>query len=93
MTLSVANPDLAMYKGESDEILDKDGKRIERSVYGRKWIDSPCAETSVTLTLNGHWEIHIRGDVCVICTHDDGKTTLTFRSKEARTEEITLKKI
>ena len=90
MTLSVANPDLAMYEGESDEILDKDGKRIERSVYGRKWIDSPCAETSVTLTLNGHWEIHDQDNVSVICTHKDGKTTLIIRSKEARTEEITL---
>ena len=90
MTLSVANPDLAMYEGESDEILDKDGKRIERSVYGRKWIDSPCAETLVTLTLNGHWEIHDQDNVSVICTHKDSKTTLTFRSKEARTEEITL---
>ena len=80
----------SLYEGESDEILDKDGKRIERSVYGRKWIDSPCAETSVTLTLNGHWEIHDQDNVSVICTDKDGKTTLIIRSKEARTEEITL---
>ena len=93
MTLSVANPDLAMYEGPSDEILDKDGKRIERSVYGRKWIDAPCAETSVTLTLNGLWELDRPGCVLVSLSQKDGQTTLTFRTKEARTEEITLKRI
>ena len=93
MTLSVANPDLAMYEGPSDEILDNDGKRIERSVYGRKWIDAPCAETSVTLTLNGLWELDRPGCVLVSLSQKDGQTTLTFRTKEARTEEITLKRI
>ncbi len=93
MTLSVSNPDLALYEGPSDEIFDNDGKRIERSVYGRKWIDNPCGETTVSMTLNGHWKIDRKGDVEVSCTCSDGRTTLTFRSKEARTEEITLKRI
>ena len=93
ITLSVSNPDLALYEGPSDEILDNDGKRIERSVYGRKWIDNPCGETTVSMTLNGHWKIDRKGDVEVSCTCSDGTTALIFRSKEARTEEITLKRI
>lgn len=93
MTLSVANPDLAMYKGPSDEIFDKDGKRIERSVYGREWIDNPCAQTTVTATVAGLWEIQDDNRCNVSIVHEDGNTTLTFKSMEGRTEEITMKMI
>lgn len=93
MTLSVANPDLAMYEGASDEVFDKDGKRIERSVYGRKWIDNPCGETSIQLTIKGLWEIHNDNGSKVTAIREDGNTTLTFKSMEGRTEEITLKRI
>jgi chondroitin-sulfate-ABC endolyase/exolyase len=93
MTLSVANPDLAMYQGESDEKFDTQGKRIERSVYGRDWIDAPCAETTVKLTLEGLWEFADLNGCNVEISHDNRQTMLTFKSKEARTEEITLKKI
>ena len=93
MTLSVANPDLAMYQGESDEKFDTQGKRIERSVYGRDWIDAPCAETTVKLTLEGLWEFADLNGCNVEILHDNRQTMLTFKSKEARTEEITLKKI
>ncbi|MDE6499310.1 MAG: sugar lyase, partial [Rikenella sp.] len=50
LTLSVADPDLALYEGSSDELFDADGKRIERSIYSRKWIDNPSAERRVTVT-------------------------------------------
>lgn len=91
MTLSVANPDLALYAGESDEKFDKNGKRLERSVYSRHWIDNACAPTSVEVILKGLWEISASGGSDVTLTHEDGNTVLVFRSKEARTEEITLK--
>ena len=91
MTLSVANPDLALYAGESDEKFDKNGKRLERSVYSRHWIDNACAPTTVEVILKGLWEISANGGSDVTLTHEDGNTVLVFRSKEARTEEITLK--
>ena len=92
MTLSVCNPDLAIYSGPSDEIFDEDGKRRERSVYGRKWINDPCMPVSVELVLNGNWEIEEKGDSEVSATCSDGKTRLVFTTREARTEEITLEK-
>lgn len=92
MTLSVSNPDLALYEGPSDEIFDENGKRKERSVYSRSWIDNPCGETTVTLTISGVWAVTDRNDCNVRADYRDGATTLTFRSAEARTEEITLKK-
>ena len=93
MTLSVANPDLALYEGESDEKFDADGKRIERSVYSRFWIDNACAATTVKVTVDGLWEVSDYKGSEVTSAHEDGHTVLTFISKEARTEEITLKRI
>lgn len=93
MTLSVSNPDLALYKGPSDEVFDENGKRVERSVYGREWINNPCAETTIDITLKGLWEIADMNGCDVSISHDNRQTTLTFRSKEARTEEIKLKMI
>ena len=93
MTLSVSNPDLALYEGPSDEIFDENGKRIERSVYSRKWINNPCADTKVYMTLSGLWKIENADGVKIAAKHNNGNTALEFTSKEARTEEITLKKI
>jgi chondroitin-sulfate-ABC endolyase/exolyase len=93
MTLSVSNPDLALYEGPSDEVFDENGRRVERSVYSRKWIDNPCADTKVHMTLSGLWGIENAGEVKVVAKHENGNTVLEFTSKEARTEEINLKKI
>ena len=93
MTLSAANPDLALYEGPSDEKFDADGKRIERSVYGREWIDNPCGETGISITLDGLWELADGKGCQVRVSRDNRQTTLVFKSKEARTEEIILKRV
>ena len=90
MTLSVSNPDLALYSGPSDEIFDGDGKRVERSIYGRKWVDAPCGATTVRLELNGEWEISDSCGSDVSAGYSDGRTVLTFATRQARTEEIIL---
>ena len=92
MTMSVSNPDLALYEGPSDEIFYENGKRVERS-YSRKWVNNPCADTKVYMTINGLWDIADAAGVKVNAKHQNGNTVLEFTSKEARTEEITLKKI
>ncbi len=93
LTLSVSNPDLALYRGEADEVYDAEGKRIERSVYGRSWIDSHCLPTNVTLKLNGLWKIRDCGKSDVTATAADGSTKLSFTTREARTEEIELERV
>lgn len=90
LTLSVSNPDLALYEGDSDEVYDEFMKRTERSVYGREWIDNPCGETTIVLSIAGKWKIADKNGCDVTSSYSNGKTTLTFKSKEARTEEITL---
>ena len=102
LSIAVANPDLALYAGASDEVLDENGKRVERSIYGRDWVNNPAAETSVTFVLNGEWklEAHICGgglecyeSFTPTVTVSDGKTTVTVKTKECRTEELRFRKI
>ena len=102
LSISVANPDLALYAGASDEVFDENGKRVERSIYGRDWVNNPAAETSVTFVLNGEWKLedHICGgglecyeSFIPTVTVSDGKTTVTVKTKECRTEELRFRKI
>ncbi len=90
LRLSVCNPDLALYRGEPDEVYGPDGKRLERSVYGREWIDAHCLPTEVRIRLKGLWEVS--GSGCSVVEHlqENGCTDLVFSTAEARTEEITL---
>jgi hypothetical protein len=45
------------------------------------------------MTLSGVWNIENADEVKIIVKHDKGNTVLEFTSKEARTEEVILKKI
>lgn len=92
LMLSACNPDLALYSGESDEIYGPDGKRLERSVYGRSWIDNPCAETVITIQLDGSWEIKGECASDVTISHEGMRTRIVFSTREAATEEIVLKR-
>lgn len=90
VTLSLSNPDLALYRGESDDIFDSKGRRIERSVYGREWIDSPCLPTEVTLTVRGKWELAVPHEGMTLET-EGGLTRITAECLEAATEEVVLR--
>ena len=90
--LSVSNPDLALYSGESDEIFSTDGKRIERSVYGRKWITNPSAEVTVDIVLNGIWEIEDMDITKVDITTEGNTTHLHIATNECKSERIILKR-
>ena len=87
--LSLCNPDLALYSGEADEILDESGKRRERSVYSRNWIDNDCAPVKVSLTLDGHWTI-AEAPEGTVCESDGRKTYLQVTTSEGRSEKLLL---
>ncbi|MDE5636698.1 MAG: sugar lyase, partial [Alistipes sp.] len=95
LTLSVADPDLALYEGESDERFDADGKRIERSIYSRTWIDNPSAEHEAVLTLRGEWTTDgTCGYARIAGTERDASgatfTRLAVTCREGATREIRL---
>ena len=87
--LTVAQPDLALYRGASDEAFDKDGKRMERSIYSRPWIDNDSGEIPVTLTLKGKWEVK-ETPFCKVVSADKEQTVLQFTCKDAASFDVEL---
>lgn len=91
--LTVANPDLALYRGPSDERFDKDGKRMERSIYSRPWIDNPSLEIPVRVTLAGAWEISGEGQPsCRVVSGDKRSTVIEFICKDGASYDVELTK-
>lgn len=75
--LTVCNPDLALYRGASDEKFDADGKRMERSIYSRPWIDNKSGVIPVRVTLKGKWKV--KGtSFCKVLSSDKKHTVLEF---------------
>lgn len=89
--LTVAQPDLALYRGASDEAFDKDGKRIERSIYSRPWISNESGEIPVTVTLKGRWEVK-ETPFCKVLSADKKQTVVRFTCKDGLSFEAELKK-
>lgn len=90
VTLSVADPDLRLYEGPSDERFDAEGRRIERSVYARNWIDNPSGESRLRVTLAGMWRLAESSDYCTLRWLGDGTTEAEFLCREGATREVKL---
>lgn len=91
LLLTVAQPDLALYRGPSDEVFTPDGKRIERSIYSRPWTDNESQEISVTVTLKGRWRVPDTS-YCRVISTDKKHTVLRFTCREAASYEVKLSK-
>ena len=91
LLLTVSQPDLALYRGPSDEAFDKDGKRIERSIYSRPWTDNESQEIPVTVTLKGQWKV-AETSYCKVLSADKNQTVLRFTCRDAASLEVELKR-
>lgn len=91
LLLTVAQPDLGLYSGPSDEIFDENGKRIERSIYSRPWIDNESREIPLTVTLKGKWNVK-KTPFCRIVKKNKQETVLQFLCKDGASFETELKK-
>ena len=89
--LTVAQPDLALYRGPSDEAFDKDGKRIERSIYSRPWINNGSSEIPVTVTIKGRWNVE-ETPYCTVVSSNEKQTILRFSCKDGASFEAELKR-
>lgn len=89
--LTVAQPDLALYRGPSDEAFDKDGKRIERSIYSRPWIDNDSGEIPVTVTIKGQWNVE-ETPFCKVLSANKKQTILRFICKDGASFEVELRR-
>lgn len=93
MTLSIADPDLRFYDGPSDEKFDENGKRIERSVYSRKWINNPSQESVITVRLNGKWKLATPSEYVMSTSYDGNETILLVKCQHAFTRNLELQKL
>lgn len=91
ITLTVCNPDLALYRGPADEIFDENGKRVERSIYSRPWKFNESKEIPVTVTLTGEWKIQ-QTENCKIVQADKKGTVLLFLCKDGASIDVELYK-
>ena len=89
--LTVCQPELALYRGASDDIYDEQGKRIERSIYSRPWIGNPSQPIPVRIELKGKWEPDTT-PYCKVLSADNQKTVLEFTCTDAASLEIKLHK-
>ena len=90
MLLTVAQPDLALYRGPSDDVY-KDGKRVERSVYSRPWRHNPSLEIPVRVTLLGKW--NFEGNEAIKLVEQTNKTTtIEFVCKDGLSFNVELEK-
>jgi chondroitin-sulfate-ABC endolyase/exolyase len=87
--LTVSQPDLALYRGASDEAFDKEGKRIERSIYSRPWIGNDSGEIPVTITLKGAWKMKDT-PACKVIHADKKQTVIQFICKDAASYDVEL---
>ena len=92
LDLTVSNPDLALYRGDSDELFDQDGKRVERSIYSRPWITNASQVVPVKVTLKGHWIVTNNDGYLLINTTED-TTILEFQCKDAASIHVKLTKL
>ncbi len=91
LLLTVSQPDLALYLGPSDEAFDKDGKRMERSIYSRPWTDNESQEIPVTVVLKGLWKV-AETPYCKLVSADKKQTVLRFTCKDAASFDVELKR-
>ena len=91
LLLTVSQPDLALYRGPSDEAFDKDGKRMERSIYSRPWTDNESQEIPVTVVLKGLWKV-AETPYCKLVSADKKQTVLRFTCKDAASFDVELKR-
>lgn len=85
--LTVCNPDLALYRGTSDEVFTVDGKRVERSIYSRPWKENECLPVPVTLTLRGKWNVRETESVKILsCSL--AQTVLRVNCREGKSYDI-----
>ncbi|MFV0392055.1 MAG: chondroitinase family polysaccharide lyase [Paludibacteraceae bacterium] len=92
LLLSVADPDLRFYEGATDEQYDESGKRVERSVYSRTWINNPSKPSLIALTINGNWQLDEPSDYIHVKSCSVEKTTFEVLCQHGLSREVLLKR-
>lgn len=89
LIISVADPDLRFYEGPADDQYDEKGKRVERTVYSRNWINNPSKEALLTITLKGKWSLKDT-KWATILDKNENLTRIAVKTQHGLSREIRL---
>ncbi|GAB1415073.1 chondroitinase family polysaccharide lyase [Paludibacter sp.] len=92
LRLSVCDPDLRFYEGQADEQYDSNGKRIERSVYSRNWINNPSQPSVITVTIRGNWQLSEPSEHFNVKSYSNDKTTVKVSCQHGLSREVELRR-
>ena len=88
--MSLCDPDLHLYEGPSDIVMEE-GKRKERSIYSRDWINNESKVSKIQINLKGEWTLEAN-NYCRLISNNENKTLLEFTCQHGLTREIVLNK-
>ena len=89
--MTVAQPDLALYRGPSDELSIKTENVWSAASIPAPWIDNESGEIPVTVTLKGRWKV-AETPFCKVVSEDKKQTVLRFLCKDGASYEVELEK-
>ncbi|WP_294066372.1 hypothetical protein, partial [Proteiniphilum sp. UBA1028] len=69
---------------------DAAGKRVERSVYSREWIDNPSGKSVLQIKIAGRWNIGVINRHVRIVEVSDESTLIEFECQHGLSEEVLL---
>lgn len=92
LSLSVVNPDLALYQDVEEDQVDENGKQVEVSVYSRQWRTNDSRPQTSTVTLKGQWKPAETADSCAKINTLKQTTTVEVTTIQALPCQIKLHK-
>lgn len=91
LSLSVVNPDLALYQGQDPDQVDASGEQVEVSIYDRDWRYNLSKPVVSEFTLKGEWQLNGPNDQ-VALTQTAGNTQIRVTTTDAKPEQFELRR-
>ena len=88
--ISMCDPDLRLYEGQEEDQLYENGLQKEVSLYSRKWLGSKSIKKTISVTLNGKWELAVKDNENIQISFVDNKTIVSAVSTDGFTYRATL---
>ncbi|WP_241149065.1 polysaccharide lyase family 8 super-sandwich domain-containing protein [Photobacterium sanguinicancri] len=93
LSLSVVNPDLALYQGQDPDQVDANGEQVEVSIYDRDWRFNLSQPVISEFTLKGQWQLTGSNSQVSVQSASKENTTIRVTTKDAKPKKFMLKKV
>lgn len=92
LSLSVVNPDLALYEGQDPEQIDANDEQVEVSIYSRPWRFDLSQPMNNQFTIKGEWKLESNNSQ-VTTKIENGNTLVTVITIDAIPQVFNLRKV